>query len=138
MDYQTYRDKYFVKPAPEARFGFRGIFGATLYFEDYAAAVAYYSRVLGPPAYVEGENTNGWRIGSTWLTLLAAKQGYPQNVEIQIVMETPAEADRLQRAFIEAGGSGPDPLDDLMYEPVHLCPVRDPFGTEILIVCPLG
>ena len=49
-------------------------------------------------------------------------------------METPAEAERLQRAFIEAGGEGPAPTDQLMYEPIRSCPVRDPFGTELLII----
>src|SRR3990170_1488492 len=136
MDYQTYRQKYFVQPAPAERFRFRGIYGATLFFQEFDQAVEYYSRVLGPPAYVEGENTRGWKVGGTWLTLLRGKQGAPRNIEVQFVMQTPAEANRLQGAFVAAGGSSRAAVDDLMYEPVHLCPVTDPFGTEILIVCP--
>jgi hypothetical protein len=45
-------------------------------------------------------------------------------------------ADRLQAAFIAAGGAGPEPTDTLMYEPVRYCPVRDPFGTDLLIISP--
>lgn len=137
MDYESYREKFFAKPTPEPRFKFRGLHGATLYFSDYEAAVAYYTRVLGPPAYVEGQGTRGWRLGNTWLTLLMGKSGNPQNMELNIVMQTSQEADRLQAAFIEAGGVGEPPSDQLMYEPVRFCPLQDPFGTDILIICPL-
>ena len=137
MDYESYREKFFAKPTPEPRFKFRGLHGMTLYFSDYEAAVAYYTRVLGPPAYVEGQGTRGWRLGNTWLTLLMGKSGNPQNMELIIVMETSQEADRLQAAFIEAGGVGEPPSDQLMYEPVRFCPLQDPFGTDILIICPL-
>ena len=27
-------------------------------------------------------------------------------------------------------------MDTLMYEPVRYCPVRDPFGTDLLVVSP--
>lgn len=137
MDYKSYREKYFAEPAPETRFKFRGIYGTALYFSDYEAAVAYYSEVLGPPAYIEGAGTRGWRLGNTWLTLLKGKSGHPSNVELNIVMETPEEAERLQAAFLKAGGSGEPPSDQLMYEPVRFCPVQDPFGTDVLIICPL-
>lgn len=133
MDYETYRKKYFTTPLPEARFAFIGLHGLTLFFAEYETAVAYYQQVLGPPTYVEGASTRGWRLGNTWLTLLRGKSGSPQNVEVMLVMQTPEEADRLQAAFIEAGGEGDPPTDVLMYEPVHACSVRDPFGTQILI-----
>ena len=48
-------------------------------------------------------------------------------------MKTSQEAERLQTAFIEAGGNVEPPSDQLMYEPVCFCPVVDPFGTSILI-----
>jgi len=64
MDYDTYRRKYFTDPEPEQRFGFSGLHGITLFFSEYDAAVNFYQEVLGPPAYVEGEFTRGWRIGS--------------------------------------------------------------------------
>lgn len=137
MNYQEYRNAYFTEPLPKPRYHFSGSFGVTLYFEEFDAAVGYYQQVLGPPAYVEGEGTRGWSIGSGWLTLLRGKSGAPQNVEVTFRLETPEEAERLQRAFIEAGGEGPAPSDQLMYEPIRSCPVRDPFGTELLIISPL-
>ena len=137
MDYESYRAKFFVEPPPNPRFEFLGLYGTTLYFNEYEAAITYYTDVLGPPVYVEGEGTRGWRIGDTWLTLLKGKSGNPQNVELNFVMETPQEADRLQATFIAAGGKGEPPSDQLMYEPVRFCPVQDPFGTNILIICPL-
>lgn len=133
MNFEDYRKKYFVEPPPEERFGFAGQLGITLYFQDYEQAVAFYQQVLGPPAYVEGTSTKGWRLGSAWLTLLRGRRGNPENVEIQIVMETPEEAERLQAAFIEAGGTGQTPSDQLMYKPIRSCPVKDPWGTELLI-----
>lgn len=133
MDYNTYRHAYFVDPPPQPKFDVRGVLGSTLYFSDYAAAVDFYTRVLGHPAYVEGGGTRGWRLGDTWLTLLSGGEGAPRNVEVPIVTATPTEAERLQAAFIEAGGTGPHPEDHLMYEPVRICPVTDPFGTQLLI-----
>lgn len=138
MDYEAYRAAYFADPAPEPRYGFSGSFGVTLFFEEFDSAVGYYRQVLGPPAYVEGEGTRGWAIGSGWLTLLRGRSGNPRNVEVTLQVETPEEAERLQRAFIQAGGQGPAPSDQLMYEPIRSCPVRDPFGTEILIISPLA
>jgi hypothetical protein len=135
MDEETYRKAYFVEPPPAPRFHFCGQHGAALFFEDYQAAVAYYQKVLGPPGYVEGKGTKGWRIGNTWLTLLQGKSGNPENVEIILVMETTEEAERLQQAFIDAGGSGIPPSDQLMYQKVRACPVTDPFGTMLLIIC---
>jgi hypothetical protein len=137
MDYEAYKQANLVDPEPAPRFQFDAIRGAVLFFADYPAAVAYYGSVLGDPAYIEGAGTRGWRIGESWLTLLAGGDGAPRNSEIGIVMSTPAEAERLQAAFIAAGGTGPDPSDQLMYEPVRSCPVTDPFGTDLLIYAPL-
>ena len=133
MDYATYRHAYFAEPQPEPRFDLGGVLGATLYFSDYPAAVEFYSEVLGEPAYAEGGGTRGWRLGATWLTLLAGGEGAPRNVEVPIVASTPAEAERLQAAFVDAGATGSHPEDQLMYEPVRVCPVTDPFGTQLLI-----
>ncbi|MCA9970014.1 MAG: hypothetical protein KC425_07360 [Anaerolineales bacterium] len=138
MDYETYQQSFFVEPQPEPRFRFQDMFGVTLFFEAYDAAVAYYTRVLGPPAYVEGADTRGWRIGAGWLTLLQGEAGSPRSVEVAFWMATPQEAEALQQAFIAAGGSGPAPSDQLMYVPIRACPVRDPFGTQILVVSPRG
>jgi hypothetical protein len=137
MDFETYKNKYYSYPRPEPRYKFSGAFGVALYYENYAEVVEYYSKVLGPPAYVEGQGTRGWRIGLGWLTLFKAKAGAPSNVEITFMMETCAEAEALQRAFLDAGGTGEPPSDQLMYEPIRYCPVRDPFGTEIIVISPL-
>jgi len=137
MDYETYCKNFFVDPQPFPKFEFMGLHGATLFFSDYEAALDYYSTVLGPPAYIEREFTRGWRIGNTWLTLLKGNSGNPVNIELTIIMQTPQEAERLQAAFIEAGGTGEAPSDQLMYEPVRFCPIVDPFGTNILMICPL-
>ena len=133
MDYDAYVKANFQQPQPEPRFQFTGSFTVTLYFADYERAVAYYTAVLGPPAYVEGTGTRGWPIGEGWLTLLKGGNGRPQNMELSLMMSTPAAAEALQSAFIAAGGKGPQPEDTLMYWPVRVCPVTDPFGMEILI-----
>lgn len=137
MDYESYLAAYFVNPAAEPQFDFLGLHGVALYFGEYDAAVAYYTSVLGPPVYVEGSSTKGWRIGKVWLTLFPAESGAPQNAEIHFCMKTPVEAERLQAAFIAAGGKGDSPSDQLMYEPIRYCPVQDPFGTSLLIISPL-
>jgi hypothetical protein len=138
MNYQEYRKAYFTDPKPTPKFNFAGSFSVTLYFEDFDSAVSYYQQVLGPPAYAEGEGTRGWQIGSGWLTLLQGKSGNPCNVEVTFRTETAKEAEQLQQAFIDAGGEGAAPSDELMYEPVRFCPVRDPFGTDVLIISPLA
>jgi len=138
MNYEEYKKAYFVEPAPESKFDFVGLHGVALYFNDYDTAVTYYTKVLGKPAYVEGKFTNGWRIGNLWLTLFPSNSGGPQNAEVHFLMSTPQEADRLQKAFIDAGGKGEEPSDELMYEPIHFCSVQDPFGTSILIVSKLS
>ena len=137
MDYKSYQDKFFRNPAPEQRYNFSGAFGVSLYYENFEAVIEYYEKVLGPPAYIEGAGTRGWRIGAGWLTLFQSEKGNPNNMGVTFVVETPAEAEALQRAFIEAGGEGPEPSDELMYEPVRFCLMNDPFGVELLIISPL-
>ena len=98
MDYETYRKNFFTTPSPEQRFAFAGLFGASLYYQDYLAALAFYTKVLGPPAYIEGEHTHSWTVGSTWLTLFPSKGGDPTNVEVGFYVDTPEEVDRLTNA----------------------------------------
>ena len=86
---------------------------------------------------IEGAETRGWRIGESWLTLLKGADGTSRNVEVQLAMATPEEAERLQAAFIEEGGRGAAPSDQLMYESIRSCPVRDPFGVDWLLFSPL-
>jgi len=137
MDYETYRKQFFADPMPQPRFGFAGLHGLTLFFADYAQAIDFYQRVLGPPAYVEGKYTHGWQIGDTWLTLLKGQSGNPHNVEVMLVMETRSDVERLYAAFIAAGGVGDAPADQLMYTPVYSCSIQDPFGTNIMVYCPI-
>ena len=137
MEYEQYVAKFFVHPAPEPRFEFTGSFGATLFYEDYEAAVAFFTAVLGLPTYVEGTGTRGWPIGDGWLTLLHGQAGNPQNVEITFNMTTPAEAEKLHNAFIAAGGQGEAPSNQLMYVPIRYCAVTSPQGTPLLVISPL-
>ncbi len=137
LDFDAYRNSYFASPRPEPRFRLKSSFGVTLFYADYAAAVDFHTRVFGPPAYVEGQYTRGWPVGDGWLTLLKGDSGAPANVEIALELETPAEAEALQRAFLAAGAQGPAPSDQLMYRPIRSCPVTDPFGVQILIFAPL-
>lgn len=137
MNIEEYKKAFFSDPEPEPRFRFEESVDITLYYEDFDRAVAFYAQVLGPPAYAEGAGTKGWRVGGSWLTLLRGKIGNPKNLEVTLRVETPDEAERLHQAFIHAGGMGPAPSDELMYEPVRYCSVRDPLGTDVLIVSPL-
>jgi uncharacterized glyoxalase superfamily protein PhnB len=138
VDYAKYQRAYFVRPAPEQHFRFINSFGATLYFEDYEEAIAFYTNVLGRPRYVEGKSTRGWPIGAGWLTLLRGEHGNPQNVEITLELESVEKAEGLQRKFVSEGAKGQAPSDQLMYRPVRACPVVDPFGLEIMIIASLG
>ena len=138
MDYDEYRAAYFTEPVPEPRFRFAGPAGVAVYIEEFDDAVTFYSKVLGWPAYIEGDGTVGWPVGAGWFTLLRGRKGGPSNVEVVLAMETPAGAEALQRALIDAGGEGPVPTDQLMYTPVRSCPVRDPFGTDLLIISALS
>jgi hypothetical protein len=133
MDFDEYQKAYFVFPQPKPRFHFTGLFGLTLYYEDFKSAVTFYEQVLGPVGYQEGDNTRGWAIGNGWLTLLRGKQGNPRNMEISFKMESVEAAEALQQAFIQAGAKGSPPSDQLMFVPVRICPVIDPFGVDVMI-----
>jgi len=130
MDFKTYRLKYFKDPAPEQRFRFKGILGSAVYYQEYTAALAFFEQVFGPPAYVEGEFTHAWQIGNTWLTVFPAKQGSPANAEVMIYLEDAGEVDRLYAGMIAAGASGNPPVDTLMFTPVRIATLQDPFGGQ--------
>lgn len=134
MDFEEYHSRYFRQPTPEQRFAFAGVSGATLYYQEYAAALAFFRKVLGEPAYVEGEFTHGWRIGESWLTVFPAKSGSPSNLEVPIYLQNPADVDALYAAFIAAGAQGDLPQDALMYLPVRMTVVTDPFGVMFTLV----
>ena len=138
MDNQTSRKNYFTVPQPEQRFKFAGLFGAALYYQDYPTALAFYTEVLGAPAYIEGEHTHSWTVGSTWLTLFPSKNGNPSNVEVGFYVNTPEEVDRLTNAFIAAGAKGEPPVDTIMHLPVRMSVLADPFGVKLAVVCLVG
>ncbi len=137
MDYDAYRKAYFTDPPPEPRFALTGLSGVSLYIDRYDEAVAFYTAVLGPPAYVEGTSTRGWPIGRDWLTLFPAKSGGPANTDLTMAVTTAAEVARLHDAFIRAGATGEPPSDQLMYEPVRFASVTDPYGTIIVLISPI-
>ena len=138
MDYQEYRQRYYRDPEPPQKFPFRGIHGAVLYYQDYPQALAFFRKVFGEPQYVEGEFTHGWQLGDSWLTVFPAEQGAPANVEVPIYLQTPAAVDTLYAAFTAAGAQGDAPTDTLMYTPVHMAIVTDPFGVRFMLVCEVG
>ena len=132
MNYEEYKNN-FIRNPEEQEFAYQSMNSVALFYEDFHEAINYYTAVLGTPNYQEGEFTFGWRIGSGWLTILKGRKGNPHNVEVSFIMHSSEEADRLQQAFIAAGGVWQEPMDTLMYIPVHLCPVTDPFGVEIMV-----
>jgi hypothetical protein len=137
LDFNEYRSKYFTDPAPEQRFSFQGIRGAAVCYQDYQASLDYFTQVFGPPGYEEGEFTHGWQLGDTWLTVFPAKDGSPSNVEVLLYLKTAEEVDRLHAAMVVAGGQGEPPVDTLMYAPVRIGMVKDPFGGVFTLVAEL-
>jgi len=126
-----------ILPNSGARFGIVGVNYVDIYVKDYRAALDYYTEVFGPAEYIEGDDTHGWRLGRTWLTVFPAADGNPRNVCFSIEMTSTLEADKLHQAFIKAGGKGEAPRETRMYENMYYCPVEDPFGSRILVYCPV-
>ncbi|RMH70255.1 MAG: VOC family protein [Gemmatimonadetes bacterium] len=129
-------------PTQSPHFHIVGVNYISIYVKDYEAALAFYSHVLGKPAFQE-KTTRGWSLGNTWLTLFPAKAGTnptgnPQNMEFAIQVATPDEVDRLHQAFLDAGATDTwTPEDTWMYENMRFGAIDDPFGVRIDIYCPL-
>jgi catechol 2,3-dioxygenase-like lactoylglutathione lyase family enzyme len=138
MDEDAYRQAYFTDPAPAPRFPFAGIAGVSLYVKRYKEALAFYSAVLGPPAYREGASTHGWRIGPDWLTLFPAEANGPANMDVTVRLASPAAVADLREAFITAGATSDPPSDQLLYEAVRYARVVDPFGAVWILISPLA
>jgi predicted enzyme related to lactoylglutathione lyase len=116
----------------------------SLYVKDLLPAITFYSQVFGPPHSSDVQkDIYGWRMGSTWLTLLPSKIGTdpasnPRNTEFAIQVAAVAEVDRLYHGLIEAGAKAcMAPEATRMYEPMRFACVDDPFGMRIDIYCPL-
>lgn len=138
MDEDAYRRAYYTDPAPPPRFPMVGLAGVSLYIERYEEAVAFYTAVLGQPAYVEGQWTHGWQIGSGWLTLFPAQANGPANMDVTVRVASPSDVAALREAFVAAGATGDPPSDQLMYEAVRYAQINDPFGTIWIIISPLA
>lgn len=115
----------------------------SLYIHRFDEAVAFYSRVFGPPAYVESE-LRGWNMGATWLTVFRGADGPggnadPRNIEFAVQVASPAEVDRLVARLVDAGARVfSAPRDTRMYEPMRFACVDDPFGVRVDVYCTLS
>jgi hypothetical protein len=69
-----------------------------------------------------------------WQILLQGQEGSPRTVEITFEVNTPAKVEKLQGAFIAAGGAREAPSDQLMNRKNRYCPVVDSFGTSTLLI----
>jgi catechol 2,3-dioxygenase-like lactoylglutathione lyase family enzyme len=121
-----------------------GLNYVTVYFADLETAVAFYTRLFGPPDN-KGDNGKrfGWKMGSTWLTMFPSEYGTlkgqnPCNAEFAIEVNKPEEVDALYNAFLEAGAKACMPPENTeMYYPMRFCCVDDPFGMRVDIYCPI-
>ena len=121
-----------------------GLNYVSFYLETLDEAVAFYTKIFGPPE-VEDEvgPLYGWKMGTTWLTFLPSKMGTtkeqnPRNAEFAIQVAEPGEVDRLYDAFRAAGATKcMEPQDTEMYEPMRFCAVDDPFEIRIDVYCPI-
>jgi uncharacterized glyoxalase superfamily protein PhnB len=115
----------------------------SLYVEQFDEAVAFYTRVFGPPGYTEGGGElYGWQMGATWLTLFPADgtdiTGNPRNCEFAVQVARVDDVDALYEQLI-ASGARPcmRPKDTRMYQRMRFACVDDPFGVRLDIYCPL-
>ena len=53
-------------------------------------------------------------------------------------MASEEDAARLQQAFFDAGGAIEERAEVLMYKPLKIYPASDPFGTDFMLVVPVG
>ena len=134
------------KPTKAARPHAARIVGAaypSFYVEDLGAARAFYEQVLGPVEFREASLV-GFRLGDTWLTLFAAKDGPhpgsgPRGAEFAIRVREPADVDALHRALAALGAKTlMPPQDTWMYERMRYTCLDDPFGIRIDVYCPLA
>jgi uncharacterized glyoxalase superfamily protein PhnB len=117
----------------------------SLYFKEFAAAVAFYSRVFGAPDSTDEQRAiYSWRMGATWLTLFPSKIGTepaqnPHNTEFAIQVASVEEVDLLYQALLASGATDcMAPEDTTMYDPMRFACVDDPFGVRIDIYCTLA
>ena len=114
----------------------------SFYVRDYDTAIAFYTRVFGPPELDE-PRLKGWKLGDTWLTIFPSKDlghdpdSNPVNAEFAIQVAAPEQVDALYIAMLEAGAKKcMEPEDTWMYEDMRFCCVDDPVGIRIDVYCP--
>ena len=116
----------------------------SLYFERFAEAVDFYTKVFGAPDQPEEDHGFGsWKMGSTWLTLFPSRMGVnpegdPVNAEFGIQVQEPAQVDELSEILLENGAKlVMAPEDTWMYESMRFVALDDPFGVRIDVYCPI-
>ncbi len=134
MNFDEYRQKFYKRQPSEQDWAIEGQRGFSIHVSDYAEALAFYTQVLGNPHYIEGQDIHGWRLGDSWFTLFQSQSGGPTRSEISLHLQSNVEVDRLTRAFVEAGASGEPPAETLMYAPVYVAFLTDPFGLSWSLV----
>ena len=124
-------------------FTITGLRFPSFYLKDFEEAVAFYTRVFGPPELVE-PRIKGWKMGDTWLTFFPAEDmgtdpnGNPRNAEFAIQVAKPEQVDVLYNLLLEAGATTCRPPEDTqMYDPMRYCCVDDPFGIRIDVYSPI-
>lgn len=115
----------------------------SFYLKDFDQAVAFYTKIFGPPQYPE-PRIGGWHLGDTWLTLFPAEDlghdanANPRNAEFAIQVATPEQVDVLYALLLEAGAKSIHaPEDSRMYDKMRFSCVDDPFNIRIDVYCPL-
>jgi catechol 2,3-dioxygenase-like lactoylglutathione lyase family enzyme len=117
----------------------------SLYVDDFDAAVAFWTGLLGPPAYSEPEGAGrlvGFRLGDTWLTLFPRAGGPhpdsgPRGCEFALKVGAPGDVDGLFARMLALGATAVmAPRDTRMYEAMRFACVDTPHGVRIDVVCP--
>lgn len=127
---------------PTEKYQILGLNYVSMYAKDLEAALSWYSSLFGDPIN-DFEGIYGWKLGATYLTLLASRMGThpdsnPRNAEYAIHVATPDMVDQLYNDLIAAGATNcMEPNDGRMYEPMRFAAVDDPFGMRIDIYCPI-
>lgn len=119
----------------------------SFYVDDFDAAVAFWTAVVGPPQYSEPEGAGhlvGFRLGDTWLTLFPAAAGPhpgsgPRNCEFALRAKAPDDVDAVFAALVAAGAKPVmRPQDTRMYEPMRFACADTPHGIRVDVFCPRG
>jgi predicted 3-demethylubiquinone-9 3-methyltransferase (glyoxalase superfamily) len=134
MNFDEYRRKYYRREVADQDWAIEGMRGYSIYVSSYAEALIFYSEIFGEAHYKEKDFTYGWRLGDAWFTLFPSEKGDPLNVEITVYLQSKMEVDRLSQVFLKAGARGKKAEETLMYVPVYVSFLQDPFGLSWSLV----